>query len=292
MSTSSKVDQLATKQLEKFGLTDKTRLTSVKSAEKFLKNVGIALRYWRAEKIPMASLYQAAVGSPGPPPKEKDTSSISLREESQRIAIELTNHLLGSHYGIEVNMIASRIVIVHRDLVPSLYVLVRRHKSPDDLTGVSTQARKVFQFVEQNKETTAGLVRKYLGMPVVDLNNDPAYNALAELQSHFLIDRGPFLMRKSGIPYLSKEGYPYHSFHGAHPDLVKASVEISCEEAARNFIHGYLKGAVFVTDKKLTSLFGNFITRREIDDAIDGLVKQKKVLTTEEKRSRVVFIRN
>jgi hypothetical protein len=114
---------------------------------------------------------------------------------------------------------------------------------------VSLMAKKVFQFIEQNKETTAGLVRKFPGKPVVDLNNDPAYQVLAELQSKFLIDCGPFVMRKSGIAYLSKEGYPYHCFHRAHGDLVKAAIKITPEDATRDFIYGYMKGAVFATDR-------------------------------------------
>ncbi len=284
------IDPLIQKQLEKFGLTDKTRLTSVKSAEKFLKNVGIALRYWRAEKLPLASLYQAAVGSIETPPKEKNVHGISLREEGQRIAIELTNHLLASHQGIEVNVIANRIAIVHRDLIPSLYALVRHYRPPDDLKGISKQAREVFQFIEQSKETTAGLVRKFIGIPAGDLNNDPAYNALAELQSHFLIDRGPFLMRKSGIPYLSKEGYPYHLFHRVHADLVGAATKITREDAVSNFIYGYLNGAVFANSKKLLSMFGNFITQVEMHNAIEALTKQKKVSVVIEKKDKIVVL--
>jgi len=288
MPIHSKDDPLVQKQWENFGLTDKTSLTSVKSAEKFLKNVGIALRYWRTEKLPLASLYQAAVGSPDTPPKEKTRSGISARLDAQRIAIELTNHLLASHQGIEVNTIANRITLVHRDLVPSLYVLVRNHRPLDDVKDVSLLARKVFQFIEQNKETTAGLVRKFLGMPVSDLNNNPAYKVLAELQSKFLIDRGPFVMRKTGIPYLSKEGYPYHCFHRAHEDLVKAATRITPEDASKNFIYGYLKGAVFATDKKLSSLFGVFIAEHQLKDALTDLTKSKKISLESRKKDKLI----
>jgi len=278
------------KQLENFGLTEPSRLTSVKSAEKFLKKVGIALRYWRTEKIPLASLYQAAVGSPGAPPKEKTVAGISQREEAQRIAIELTNHLLASHQGIEVNTIADRICLVHRDLVPSLYVLVRHHRPPDDLKDISVQAKKIFRFIEQSKETTAGQVRKFLGMPAIDLNNDPAYNALAELQSKLLVDRGPFLVRKSGIPYLSKEGYPYHCFHLAHEALVRESTRLTREEAAQNFLYGYLRGAVFAMDKKLLSMFKTFFTAEEMTDTLDQL-KLNKVSIENVKREKLIVIK-
>ena len=273
-----------------FGLMDKNSFKNVKSAKQFLKKVGIALRYWRTEKIPMASLYQAALGSPENPPKIKDVSGMNLREESQRLAIELTNYLLASHQGIEVNMIANRITLVHRDLVPSLYVLVRHHRLPNDLRGISKEAKKVFEFIEQTKETTAGHVRKFLRMPANDLNDDPAYNALAELQRNFLIDRGPFVMRKVGIPYLSKEGYPYHCFHQAHTDLIRAATRISPKQAAVNFIYGYLKGAVFAVDKKLISMFSNFISSVEIDEAIDLMTKQNKISLLRGKKERIAVL--
>lgn len=284
-------EALVKKQLRQFGLTDNTRLTSVKSVEKLMKNVGIALRYWRTEKLPLASLYQAACGNPKAPPKEKFSPGVSQREEAQRIAIELTNHLLASHQGIEVNVIAGRIALVHRDLVPSLYVLVRNHGTTDDLSGVSPLAKKVFHFITETRETTAGLVRKFLGMPVVDLNNDPAYLALAELQSNFLIDRGPYQIRKTGIPYLSKEGYPYHCFHLAHPELVKSAAKLSRSDAAQNFLLAYLRGAVFATDMKMCSMFSAFLSRKEVNDAIETLADHKKISINIVKKDRLIISR-
>ena len=46
-----------------------------------------------------------------------------------------------------------------------------------------------------------------------------------------LIDRGPSSVPKSGIPYLSKEGFPYRVFEKAHPDLVKAARKLKLEAA-------------------------------------------------------------
>ena len=228
------LDALTLKQLENFGLCDSHGLTTAKTAEKFLKTVGIALRYWRTDRLPLASLYQAAWGGiDTPPKKEKDEpGKTSPREEAQRKAIELTNYLLATHNGIEVNVIANRLSLVHRGLIPALYRLVRRHRPVTELGDVSVTGRKVFHWMEENKEVTAGTVRTFLGIVSSDLNNDPAYKALAELQSVMLVDRGPFVMRKAGIPYLSKEGYPYHCFHLVHEDLMRAAMKLSHEEAA------------------------------------------------------------
>jgi hypothetical protein len=51
------------------------------------------------------------------------------------------------------------------------------------------------------------------------------------LQREMLIDRGPSSVPKNGIPYLSKEGFPYRIFQKAHPDLVKAAKKMNADEA-------------------------------------------------------------
>ena len=72
------------------------------------------------------------------------------------------------------------------------------------------------------------------------LQEDPAYQAFGELQHHFLVDRGPFKTPEKGIPYLSKEGYPYHFFHEAHLELVNAARQLTNKQAATIFLSSYL----------------------------------------------------
>src|SRR5581483_8869451 len=140
-------------------------------------------------------------------------------DDALRHAIALTNHLMESRVAIEVNVIAERLCLVHRELVPSLYVLVRRGRAPDDLEGLTLNARAAYRVIRECGETTAGRLRKQLGLPT-SVKADPAYEILAELQRALLVDRGPFEARAAGVPYLSKDGYPYRLVHVAHPDLV------------------------------------------------------------------------
>lgn len=270
------MERLYRKQLELFGLAGKTvSFNSPAAAEKFLSTVGIALRYWRTESLPLASLYQAAWGRPEPPPKPAKGVKGGPKDEAQRVAIELTNHLLATHTGIEVSVIANRITLVHRNLVPGLYALVRRHRPVADQAGISQQSRKVFQWIKDSKETTAGGVRKFLGKKSAG-KDDPAYHALAELQRHMLIDRGPFVMNKGPIPYLSKEGYPYHCFHSCHPELVKQASGLSLEQAARDFLMGYLAGAGYGSVRKMNAMFAAFISPIEMAQALNSIVNDKR----------------
>src|SRR5262249_37177034 len=152
--------------------------------------------------------------------------------------------------GIEVHVVAGRVAIVHRRVMPALYVLVRRGRPLDDLSGLSLNAQTALAVLRQRKEASAGDVRHRLGLKA-DPRNDPAYAALGELIRIMLVDRGPFEIPKKGIHYLPPEGYPYHLFHEAHADLVSASKKLTAESAADLFLGAYLDAAVYARPRKL-----------------------------------------
>src|SRR5262245_2391790 len=77
------------------------RIQTEKDAIRFMQTVKFALRYNSTPTLPMASMYAAA--------------------DDQRRAIELTNALLARDEVVETNVIADRLVLVHRDVVPALY---------------------------------------------------------------------------------------------------------------------------------------------------------------------------
>ncbi|HLH29931.1 MAG TPA: hypothetical protein VKY31_01935, partial [Terriglobia bacterium] len=87
-------------------------------AVRFIRRVHFALRYNSTPALPLASMYGAA--------------------RDQRVAIELTNALLARDEVIETNIIADRLVLVHRDVMPALYALRSRFRSE----VLSPQAKK------------------------------------------------------------------------------------------------------------------------------------------------------
>jgi len=178
--------------------------------------------------------------------------------------------LLGEAHAVEVHVIADRVTLVHRSVVPSLYALVRRGRELDDLRGLSAQARTALSLLQDRGQVTAGDVRERLGLRF-DACNDPAYAALGELTRLMLVDRGPFEIPKAGIPYLSTEGYPYHLLRQAHPELVATSRGCSVAAAAEDFLEAYLEGAVFARTRKLAGLFRRVLSPEEIDQALQRL---------------------
>ncbi|HET6898355.1 MAG TPA: hypothetical protein VFK70_08410, partial [Vicinamibacteria bacterium] len=253
---------LQRKQDSAFRLDARAPITAPRAAEAFLARVGIALRYGPTKGLPLASLYQAFAG-PDP-----DKAALAR-------GIAQTNRLLGEGHGIEVHVIADRVTVVHRSLMPALYALVRRGRALDDLDGLSAHARTALTLLRERKEVTAGDVRQRLGLRA-DPRNDPAYAALGELTHVLLVDRGPFAVPKAGIPYLSTEGYPYHLIADVHPDIVRAGARLEVEAAADALLGGYVRGAVFVRVAKLATLF-RFLSKGEIGAALGRLAARGTV---------------
>ena len=229
------------------------RLTTPESAERFLEQTGLALRYAATPNLPLQSL-RSACG-----PTESKSALVT--------SITLTNHLLATGIGIEVNVVADRLTIVHRTLMPALYALVRRGRPTDDLDGLTMPARAAYALVRQRREISAGDLRHHLGVRASP-KDDLAYEALFELQHALLVARGPFEMPKVGIPYLSHEGYPYHLLHERQPALVKEARRLSIEQAAVTWLSAFMRNAPDVTPRKLTSLFRRFLSAEEIARAL------------------------
>lgn len=271
------LDRLSRQQAKGLWLRDRKAIKTAREAARFLKEVGFALRYDSAEGLPLASMYRAAWGK-GPPMSGRTVEAPARGrgwDEAQRRAIELTNVLLAKRTAVEVNIIADRLVVVHRSVVPALYALRRRGRKPDDLEGLTIEAVRAYDFIRRKKTATAGEVSAHLGVEKNVFPN-PALYALEELQRYLLIDRGASNVPKEGIPYLSKEGYPYRIFHGAHKDLVKAAAGVALEKEGATLILAYLKAAVFIPLRKLAWLFKLCLTENELRMVLAGLVKRKK----------------
>src|SRR5215471_17901187 len=214
-------------------------------AIKFIKRVKFALRYNSTPALPLASMYGAA--------------------KDQRRAIELTNALLARDEVVETNVIADRLVLVHRGVVPALYALRTRFRAPE----LSNYAEKAFRLVREDGTATSGDVRRFLGVEGMK-RPDPADLALGELQREMLIDRGPSSVPKNGIPYLSKEGFPYRIFEKAHPDLVKAARKLKIEAA----MEALLDAARTFPPRKTVSMFKLCFTEAERQEVIRAFNKR------------------
>jgi len=210
-------------------------IESEEDAIQFLKTAKFVLRYDSTPGLPLESMYAVA--------------------GEQRRAIELTNAVLARNEVVETNVIANRLVLVHRDVVPALYVLRTRFRTETP----SDNAVRTFRLIKKHGTLSAGDVRRFLGVSGFK-RPDPADVALAELQKEMLIDRGPSSVPQKGIPYLSKEGYPYRIFEDAHKDIVKAAKKLKVEDA----IKIVREAAGEIPTKKFVSMFKLCLTKAEM----------------------------
>jgi hypothetical protein len=208
-------------------------------AIRFIKEAKFALRYNSTPSLPLASMYAAA--------------------GDRRRAIELANALLARDEVVETNVIADRLVLVHRNIVPALYALRVRFRSAQ----LSDAAQRAFRLIQDDATASAGDVRRFLGVDGTK-RPDAADFALADLQRDMLIDRGPSSVPASGIPYLSKEGFPYRIFEKAHPDLVKRARTVKVDEALQSI----LRATAAYPPKKVVSMFKLCFTPEERDEII------------------------
>jgi len=214
------------------------RVETEDDAIEFVRSAKFVLRYNSTPTLPLASMYAVTA--------------------DQRRAIELTNALLARAEVIETNIIADRLVLVHRDVVPALCALRTRFRMPN----LPDEAAKALQLIRDDGTASAGDVRRFLGVDGMD-RPDPADIALGVLQRELLIDRGPSSVPKNGIPYLSKEGFPYRIFEKAHPAVVKAAKKLSVEAATKAIV----EAAAAFPPRKTATMFKLCFTepeRREI----------------------------
>jgi len=220
-------------------------LANTEDAVRFMKSVGFALRYNSTPSLPLASMYQAA--------------------GEARKAIELTNALLSGGVVVESNVIADRLVLIHRDIVPAVYALRLRLRRK-----ASVNALRVLELIRSEGHATSGEVRRFLGV-AGQKRPDPGDVALGELQRDLLIDRGPSSVPRNGIPYLSPEGFPYRVFDKAHPDLVRRAAKIKSDDAVAMVIETFVRPASSVTPRKLSSMLRLLFSDVEMNTAMDKL---------------------
>jgi hypothetical protein len=242
-------------QLEGLWLKGHKPLANEADAVGFMKAVGFALRYNATASLPLAAMYKAA----------GDT----------RRAIELTNALLARGDVIETNVIADRLVLIYCDIVPAVFALRSRLRP----AKLSADAERVFQWILKEGRATSGEIRRFLGV-AGQKRPDRGDIALGELQRDLRIDRGPSSVPKKGIPYLSPEGFHYRIFDTAHANIVRSAAKLPQDAAAQFVIETYLRAALFVTPRKLSSMFRLLLTDTQITLALEKLEADQKISIT------------
>jgi len=208
-----------------------------RDAVAFMRSAKLALRYGSSAALPLPSIYSGAI--------------------DKRRAIELTNALLARADVVETNVIAGRLVLVWRELVPALYALRVRFRG-----RLSADATRALELIRKGKGVNVGEVRRLLGVTGAR-RPDRADDALAELMRDMLVDRGQSSVPERGIPYLSREGFPYRCFEEAHPQLVRRAGTMSIARAMADVVEPLRQ----VAPRRLATILKLCATKDEIESA-------------------------
>ena len=111
-----------------------------RDAVAFMRSAKLALRYGSSAALPLPSIYSTAI--------------------DKRRAIELTNALLARADIVETNVIASRLVLVWRELVPALYALRVRFRG-----RLSADATRALELIRNGKASRWARCVVFSGSP-------------------------------------------------------------------------------------------------------------------------------
>lgn len=122
-------------------------LHSAVEARDFLGEVSLALRYGPASNLTIASMYRATQRQV---PFQEDEHTAHAR------AFELTNGLLAGGTAIEINLIATRLVLAHERIMPTMFARRHGHVEPD----LSASAQEALQLILDNEVGSSGNIRR------------------------------------------------------------------------------------------------------------------------------------
>jgi len=271
------LDDLTARQRFSLWLDGHEGLHTPQDAALFMSEVALALRYNASVDLPLASMYRATQRQVPVPEEEK---------LAHARAFELTNGLLARGEAIEINVVANRLALACPRLMPPIYALRRARDEP----RLSDLARQTLDFIAANQTASSGDVRRCLNV-AGRARPDPADLALSELQRELLVDRGPSSMPAHGIFYLARAGYPYRILAQAHPDILSAAARLNRSDAGLELLDRYLGAALFVSSRKLDTLFQLLLSREEIETTISVLMDMGRGERVRLGRTEVVLSR-
>jgi hypothetical protein len=90
---------------------------------------------------------------------------------------------------------------------------------------------------------------------------------------------------------LARDGYPYRILARAHPEIPAAAARLNRSDACLELLDRYLGTALFVSPRKLHTLFKLLLNREEIEATISALIEMGRAERLRFGRTEVVVSR-
>lgn len=242
-------------------------IRTFEDARAFIENVGFCLFYPTRPATLAPTLIGAWIGVEDQLPNMRQAYSDPRMQEANEMMVRL----LRDRSAYETNLFAeNNSFLVAGSIFPYFYALVgernpKQPPKPGTRSPYSQLACDIYEVIRRSgpisKQKLLETIGKGISVPALD-------KSLMELWSKLRITR---------VDYKATEGASWDVLYRWAPDAVREGISVSVPEALSALLSKYLDCVIAADQTELESLFGNFVPRSRIKEAIHALLAAREL---------------
>lgn len=241
---------------------------TLEDARSFIESVGFSLML--PLPAPKTLLLPTFVGAFLGSDEKLPTQRRAVADPRVREATELMVRLLRDKSTYEANLGDDNALLVSASVFPYFYTLAgernpKQAPQPGPRSPYSELACDTYQIIQRkgpiSKSKLLQEIGKGISVPALD-------KSLAELWSKLRITR---------VDYHEREGASWDVLHRWAPEAVSEGVNCSVNAALSALLSKYLGGVIAADLPELESLFGKFVPRSKVREAVNALLAAREL---------------
>jgi hypothetical protein len=236
-------------------------------AQEFIESVGFCLMYPLRPPVLVPTFVGAWVGADDRLPPWQH----AFEDSRAQAARELMVRLLRDRAAFEANLFGeNNNFLLAASVFPYFYALggernPKQPPKPGPRSGYSQLAADAFEIIRREGPVSKQKMRLALGR---ELSLAALDRALTELWSKLRITR---------VDYSAEEGSSWDVLYRWAPEPVREGIGLSIAEALSALVSKYLDCVVAAEPAEVETLFGNFVPRSRIKEAINALLSAREL---------------
>ncbi len=242
-------------------------IRTFEDARAFIENVGFCLVYPMRPAILAPTLIGARIGSEAQLPTTKQAFSDPRAQEARDMMVRL----LRDHAAYETNLFeGDNSFLIAGSIFPYFYALVgernpKQSPKPGARSAYSQLACDVYEVIRRSGPISKQKLLEKTGKGISTVALD---KSLMELWSKLRITR---------VDYDASQGASWDVLYRWAPDAIREGISVSVPEALSALLSKYLDCVIAADQAELESLFGNFVPRSRIKEAIHALLAAREL---------------
>jgi len=240
---------------------------TLEQAQEFIESVGFCLMYPLRPPVLVPTFVGAWVGADDRLPPWQH----AFEDPRAQAATELMVRLLRDRAAFEANLFGeNNNFLLAASVFPYFYALggernPKQPPKPGPRSGYSQLAADAFEIIRREGPVSKQKMRLALGREPSLAALD---RALTELWSKLRITR---------VDYSAEEGSSWDVLYRWAPEAVREGIGLSIAEALSALVSKYLDCVVAAEPVEVETLFGNFVPRSRIKEAINALLSAREL---------------